>query len=108
MYLIIQHFTNPTYEGLAKASVCSKDEDEDDLTYQNRATIEQQQKELDDFKKNIEGRLSELQTKVKGFKTRIKKNGTSVAANASHIQSTVKDVNNAKNQKAKELDALSI
>jgi len=46
MYLIIQHFMNPTYEGLAN---CSKDED--DLTYKNTATIEQQQKELDDFKK---------------------------------------------------------
>ena len=52
----------------------------------------------------METRLSTLQTQVKGFNTQIAKNKKDVATNATTIKSTVKDVNDAKNQKAKELD----
>ena len=99
MYLIIQHFINTDIEGLANCN-----QDQHDLTYKNTATVEQQQTELNDFKKNMKARLSELQTQVKGFNTQITKNKKDVAKNATTIKSTVKDVNDAKNKKAKELD----
>ena len=99
MYLIIQHFIGHSQEGLANCS-----SDQHDLTYKNTATVEQQQTEIDDFKKNMETRLSALQTQVKGFNTQIAKNKKDVAKNATTIKSTVKDVNDAKNQKAKELN----
>ena len=47
MYLIIQHFINTDIEGLANCN-----QDQHDLTYKNTATVEQQQKEINDFKKN--------------------------------------------------------
>jgi len=99
MYLIIQHFINTDIEGLANCN-----QDQHDLTYKNTATVEQQQTELNDFKKNMKVRLSELQTQVKGFNTQIAKNKKDVVKNATTIKSTVKDVNDAKNKKAKELD----
>jgi len=49
MYLIIQHFINIDIEGLANCN-----QDQHDLTYKNTATVEQQQTEIDDFKKNME------------------------------------------------------
>ena len=99
MYLIIQHFINTDIEGLANCN-----QDQHDLTYKNTATVEQQQTEINDFKENMKARLSELQTQVKGFNTQIAKNKKDVAKNATTIKSTVSDVNDAKNQKAKELD----
>lgn len=102
MCLIIQHFINTNVEGLANCN-----QNQHDLTYKNTATVEQQQTELKDFKKNMEARLSALQTQVKGFNTQIAKNKKDVAKNATTIKSTVKDVNDAKNQKAKELDKIS-
>jgi len=102
MYLIIQHFIHTDIEGLANCN-----QDQHDLTYKNTATVEQQQTEIDDFKKNMETRLSALQTQVKGFNTQIAKNKKDVAKNATTIKSTVQDVNAAKNQKAKELDKAS-
>ena len=98
MYLIIQHFITDI-EGLANCN-----QDQHDLTYKNTATVEQQQTELNDFKKNMKARLSELQTQVKGFNTQITKNKKDVAKNATTIKSTVSDINDAKNQKEKELD----
>jgi len=98
MYLIIQHFITDI-EGLANCNP-----DQHDLTYKNTATVEQQQTEIDDFKKNMETRLAALQTQIKGFNTQIAKNKKDVAKNATTIKSTVSDVNDAKNQKAKELD----
>ena len=98
MYLIIQHFITDI-EGLANCN-----QDQHDLTYKNTATVEQQQTEINDFKKNMKARLSALQTQVKGFNTQITKNKKDVAKNATTIKSTVKDVNDAKNKKAKELD----
>jgi peptidoglycan hydrolase CwlO-like protein len=98
MYLIIQHFITDI-EGLANCN-----QDQHDLTYKNTATVEQQQKEINDFKKNMETRLSTLQTQVKGFNTQITKNKKDVTKNATVIKSTVSDINDAKNQKAKELD----
>ncbi len=100
MYLIIQHFINTDIEGLANCN-----QNQHDLTYKNTATIEQQQKEINDFKKTMQARLSTIQTQVKGFNTQIAKNKKEVATNATTIKSTVKDVNEAKNTKAKELDA---
>jgi len=102
MYLIIQHFINIDIEGLANCN-----QDQHDLTYKNTATVEQQQTEIDDFKKNMEARLSALQTQVKGFNTQIAKNKKDVATNATTIKSTVSDVNDAKNRKAKELDKIA-
>ena len=99
MYLIIQHFINIDIEGLANCN-----QDQHDLTYKNTATIEQQQKEINDFKKTMQARLSTIQTQVKGFNTQIAKNKKEVATNATTIKSTVKDINEAKNRKAKELD----
>ena len=99
MYLIIQHFINTDIEGLANCN-----QDQHDLTYKNTATIEQQQKEINDFKKTMQSRLSTIQTQVKGFNTQIAKNKKEVATNATTIKSTVKDINEAKNRKAKELD----
>ena len=99
MYLIIQHFINTDIEGLVNCN-----QDQHDLTYKNTATIEQQQKEINDFKKTMQSRLSTIQTRVKGFNTQIAKNKKDVATNATTIKSTVKDVNAAKNEKAKELD----
>ncbi len=99
MYLIIQHFINTDIEGLANCN-----QDQHDLTYKNTATIEQQQKEINDFKKTMQTRLSTIQTQVKGFNTQIAKNKKEVATNATTIKSAVKDVNDAKNRKAKELD----
>ena len=99
MYLIIQHFINTDIEGLANCN-----QDQHDLTYKNTATVEQQQTEINDFKKNMETRLAALQTQIKGFNTQIAKNKKDVAKNATTIKSTVSDVNDAKNQKAKELD----
>ena len=99
MYLIIQHFINTDIEGLVNCN-----QDQHDLTYKNTATIEQQQKEINDFKKTMQSRLSTIQTRVKGFNTQIAKNKKDVAKNATTIKSTVKDVNEAKNEKAKELD----
>ena len=98
MYLIIQHFITDI-EGLANCN-----QDQHDLTYKNTATIEQQQKEINDFKKTMQARLSTIQTQVKGFNTQIAKNKKEVATNATTIKSTVKDINEAKNRKAKELD----
>ena len=98
MYLIIQHFINDI-EGLANCN-----QDQNDLTYKNTATVEQQQKEINDLKKNMKARLSALQTRVKGFNTQIAKNKKDVSKNATTIKSTVSNVNDAKNQKAKELD----
>lgn len=102
MYLIIQHFINPVHEGLANCN-----QDQNDST-KNTATIEQQQAEIDDFKKNMEDRLSEMQSQVIGFNTKIFKNKKEVAANATTIKSTVKAVVAAKKQKEKELDAISL
>ena len=90
MYLIIQHFIHIDIEGLANCN-----QNQHDLTYKNTATVEQQQTELKDFKKNMEARLSALQTQVKGFNTQIAKNKKDVAKNATTIKSTVKDVNDA-------------
>lgn len=98
MYLIIQHFITDI-EGLANCN-----QDQHDLTYKNTATVEQQQTEINDFKKNMKARLSELQTQVKGFNTQIVKNKKDVTKNATVIKSTVSDINDAKNKKAKELD----
>ena len=95
MYLIIQHFINTDIEGLVNCN-----QDQHDLTYKNTATIEQQQKEINDFKKTMQARLSTIQTQVKGFNTQIAKNKKDVATNATTIKSTVKDVNEAKNTKA--------
>ena len=103
MYLIIQHFINPVHEGLANCN-----QDQNDLTYKNTATIEQQQAEIDDFKKNMEDRLSEMQSQVIGFNTQIFKNKKEVAANATTIKYTVKAVVAAKKQKEKELDDISL
>lgn len=101
MYLLIQHFINENiYEG-----VCNKEQDA--ATFNTAATIEQQQKEIDDFKKSMEGRLSSLKKKVVGFNTQININGSGVSKNATSIKSTVQDVNAAKDKKAKELDALT-
>jgi vacuolar-type H+-ATPase subunit I/STV1 len=101
MYLLIQHFINENiYEG-----VCNKEQDA--TTFNTAATIEQQQKEIDDFKKSMEGRLSSLKKKVVGFNTQINENVTGVSKNAALIKSTVQDVNAAKDKKAKELDALT-
>jgi len=99
MYLIIQHFINTNVEGLANCN-----QDQHDLTYKNTAAIEQQQSEIEDFKKNMQSRLTTLQTQVKGFNTQISKNKKEVATNATTIKSTVKAVNAAKNKKAAELD----
>uniref|UniRef100_A0A6C0C634 Uncharacterized protein n=1 Tax=viral metagenome TaxID=1070528 RepID=A0A6C0C634_9ZZZZ len=101
MYLIIQYFMGLSIiEGLDNCS-----SDQHDLTYKNTATIEQQQNEINDFKKTMESRLKTLQSKVTGFNTAIVKNKINVAKNATTIKSTVSDINDAKNQKAKELDA---
>ena len=99
MYLIIQHFINTDIEGLANCN-----QDQHDLTYKNTATVEQQQTELNDFKKNMKVRLSELQTQVKGFNTQIVKNKKDVTKNATVIKSTVSDINDAKNKTAEQLD----
>jgi septal ring factor EnvC (AmiA/AmiB activator) len=103
MYLIIQHFMGTTIiEGLS-----SCDSDQHDLTYKNTATIEQQQKEIADFKKSIKSRLAVLQTQITGFNISIQKNKAAVAKNATTIKSTVKDINDARKKKAKELNAVS-
>ena len=99
MYLIIEHFLMTNKEGLANCDTAQHD-----LTYKNTATIQQQQIEIDDFKTNMESQLNSLQSRVKGFNTQIAKNTTGIADNATKLKSTVKDVNNAKKQKAKELN----
>jgi len=100
MCLIIQHFITDI-EGLSNCT------DQHDLTYKNTATVQQQQTEIDDFKKKMETRLSSLQTQIKGFNSQIVKNKKEVAKNATTIKSTVSDINDAKNQKAKELDKVA-
>ena len=99
MYLIINHFFSISIEGLANCN-----NDQHDLTYKNTATIRQQQTEIDDFKSNMESQLNSLQSRVKGFNAQISKNTKGIASNATIIKSTVKDVNDAKKQKAKELN----
>ena len=100
MCLIIQHFITDI-EGLSNCT------DQHDLTYKNTATVQQQQTEIDDFKNNMESQLNSLQSRVKGFNTQISKNTTGIADNATKLKSTVKDVNNAKKQKAKELNKVA-
>jgi len=101
MYLLIQHFINENiYEG-----VCNKEQDA--ATFNTAATIEQQQKEIDDFKKSMEGRLSSLKKKVVGFNTQINKNKKDIAANAALIKSTVQDVNAAAIEQEAKLEAAS-
>ena len=97
MYLIIEHFFMTNKEGLANCNTAQHD-----LTYKNTATIRQQQTEIDDFKSNMESQLNSLQSRVKGFNAQISKNTKGIASNATNIKSTVKDVNDAKKQKAKE------
>jgi len=99
MYLIIEHFFMTNKEGLANCNTAQHD-----LTYKNTATIQQQQTEIDDFKSNMESQLNSLQSRVKGFNAQISKNSKGIASNATKIKSTVKDVNDAKKQKAKELN----
>lgn len=99
MYLIVQHFMNYTIEGLDNCS-----SDQHDLTYKNTATIDQQQTEIDDFKKNIKEQLNSLKTKVLGFNTQISKNAKNIASNAKKIKSTVQDINTAKEKKEAELN----
>ena len=99
MYLIIEHFFIINKEGLANCNTAQHD-----LTYKNTATIRQQQTEIDDFKSNMESQLNSLQSRVKGFNAQISKNTKGIASNATIIKSTVKDVNDAKKQKAKELN----
>ena len=48
--------------------------------------------------------LNSLQSQVKGFNAQISKNTKGIASNATKIKSTVKDVNEAKKRKAKELN----
>jgi len=99
MYCIIEHFFMTNKEGLANCNTAQHD-----LTYKNTATIQQQQTEIDDFKSNMESQLNSLQSRVKGFNAQISKNSKGIASNATNIKSTVKDVNAAKKQKAKELN----
>ncbi len=99
MYLIIEHFFMTNKEGLANCNTAQHD-----LTYKNTATIQQQQTEIDDFKSNMESQLNSLQSRVKGFNAQISKNSKGIASNATKIKSTVRDVNDAKKQKAKELN----
>ncbi len=99
MYLIIKHFFMTNKEGLANCNTAQHD-----LTYKNTATIQQQQTEIDDFKSNMESQLNSLQSRVKGFNSQISKNAKGIASNATKIKSTVKDVNDAKKRKAKELN----
>ena len=99
MYLIIEHFFMTNKEGLANCNTAQHD-----LTYKNTATIQQQQTEIDDFKSNMESQLNSLQSQVKGFNAQISKNAKGIASNATKIKSTVKDVNEAKKRKAKELN----
>ena len=99
MYLIIEHFFMTNKEGLANCNTAQHD-----LTYKNTATNRQQQTEIDDFKSNMESQLNSLQSRVKGFNAQISKNSKGIASNATKIKSTVKDVNDAKKQKAKELN----
>ena len=94
MYLLIQHFMYVTKEGLANCS-----NDQHDLTYKNTATIQQQQTEIDDFKKDMQSQLTTLKTQVQGFNTQMTKNANSIAANAKKIKSTVQDIQAAKKQK---------
>ena len=101
MYLLIQHFINENiYEG-----ACNKDQDT--LTFKTAATIEQQQKEIDHFKKSMKGSLSSLKKKVVGFNTRINKNKKDIAANAALIKKTVKAVNAAAIAQEAKLEAAS-
>ena len=94
MYLIIQHFLSYSQEGLANCNP-----DQHDLTYQNTATIQQQQTEMNNFKSSMESSLNDLKSQVLGFNTEISKNTTNIAANAKKIKSTVQDIQAAKKQK---------
>ena len=103
MYIIIRHLLkNNTIEGLANCS-----QDQDDLTYQNTATIEQQQTEIDDFKKSIEEEVNKMQQQVKAFDIQLVKNKTKIATNAESIKSSVSNIHAAATQKEAELDKAS-
>jgi len=103
MYLIIYHlFKNPIVESLANCS-----QDQNDLTYQNTATIEQQQKEINDFKKSIEETINKIQKQVKVFDIKLSKNKTKITNNTKSIKSSVSNIHTAALQKEAALDKVS-
>jgi len=100
MYLIIQHIVETeVLEGLDNCS-----QEQHDLTYKNTATIEQQQTEINDFKKKLQERLRSLQTEVTGFNTSISKNKTDITTNATAIKSSVQTIHDAAKNKQAQLD----
>ena len=101
LYLFWNHIfrTNVLVEGL---EVC--DENKNDLTFKNTASIEQQQAELKDFEEDMEGQLKALESKVKGFSTSITKNQKNIALNAKNLKSSMNDLKKAAQAKQAELD----
>ena len=101
LYLCLNHFYQPnkTMEGL---EVCNKTQD--DLTFKNTASIEQQQSELKDLEEEINRHLKTLQTKVTGFQRSISKNNKNIALNAKNLKSSMNDIKNAAQAQQAQLD----
>lgn len=108
IYLIFQHFIkkyfaeNPIIEGLENCDL-----DQNDLVYKNKATISQQQQEINDFKKSIMEELNNLQKKIKSFNIKLTNNKKNITTNATSIKSSISNIHDAVNQKSKELDKFS-
>jgi len=90
MYLIAQHFIKFNIEGLAN---CNPEQDE--VTYKNSGTISQQQKEINQFKVDVNGEIDVLKNKVIAFNKLIIKNKNNIAANKKAIIAGVKKVKDA-------------
>lgn len=103
LYLIFQHFIKSHFrEGLENCNL-----DQNDLVYKNRATIDQQQEEINDFKKSIMDELNNLQKKIKSFNIKLTNNKKNITTNTTSIKSSIKNIHNAVNQKSEELDKVS-
>jgi Zn-dependent metalloprotease len=99
MFIFLQNLLKSSKEGLENCDSATNN-----TSYKNNAKIQQQQKEMNNFKDVIKSKISALKAQISSWNVTIKTNSKKITNNTNKIKKTVQSVQKAKKQKEKELN----
>lgn len=105
--IILYIIRSSTIEGLENADCSTEEKKHNSRVYKNSGIIEQQQKNIDDFKSSIEEEITNLSKKVTGFQKSITKNDKDIKTNEIKIKAVAAKAMTAAKSKQKQMDKLS-
>ena len=99
MFIFLQNLLKSSKEGLENCDSAANN-----TSYKNNAKIQEQQKEMNNFKDTIKSKIGALKSQISSWNASIKTNSKKITNNTDKIKETVQNVQKAQKKKEKELN----